>query len=459
MVSFARKRQIYRINGQGRYFLHSQWAGGVILLICSILAILLSNLPATAEGFHRFWLHELTIGVGNFELRSTFEEWINDGLMVLFFFTVGLEIKRELIAGQLSSVKQAALPFFGAVGGMIVPALIFFAFNVGKPTEAGWGIPMATDIAFALGVLSLLGNRVPVSLKVFLTALAIVDDLGAILVIAIFYTSTVNWPVLAAIAAVVGLLVSLNRMKVYSMKYYLIPSIVLWLLFLHSGIHATIAGVIIAMTIPVVPRFRKSYFLHKANSAIQHIHYYDKSGVEISANDAQLEHVEVLRRIARNSISPSRRLEYALHSTVTFFIMPLFALANAGVRIDFSLLGELFNPLSLGILAGLVIGKPLGIFGLCRLGIKLKLCAVSQPVTWGQFFAVCCVGGIGFTMSIFINNLAFNDPALIDNGKIAVLTASVLAGTISYFMVKLASRSRGSDTPAGQWVEKPAAGK
>ncbi len=455
MVSFTRKRQIYRINGQSRHFFHSQWAGGVILLFCSAVAILLSNLPATAEGFHRFWQNELAIGVGGFELRSTFEEWINDGLMVLFFFTVGLEIKRELISGQLSSVKQAALPFFGAIGGMIVPALIFFAFNAGKPTEAGWGIPMATDIAFALGVLSLLGNKVPLSLKVFLTALAIVDDLGAILVIAIFYTSTVNWPVLAAIAGVVGLLVLLNRMKVYSMKYYLIPSIVLWLLFLQSGIHATIAGVIIAMTIPVTARFRKSYFLHKANSTIQHIDYYDKPGVEIPNNDAQLEYVESMRRIARNSISPSRRLESALHSTVTFFIMPLFALANAGVRIDFGVLGELFNPLSFGILAGLVIGKPLGIFGMCRLGIKLKLCSVSKSVTWGQFFSVCCVGGIGFTMSIFIDNLAFSDPALIDTGKVAVLTASILAGILSFFMVRLASRSRGSDTPVGQWVEKP----
>lgn len=247
-TSFRRKRRIHRLSGQGRHFLHSQWAGGVILLGCLIIAIILSNLPCTAEWFHHFWHNHLSIKIGTYELSSSFEEWINDGLMVVFFFTVGLEIKREMLAGQLATLRQATLPIIGAIGGMIVPALIYAVLNHGTPTASGWGVPMATDIAFALGVLSLLGNRVPLSLKVFLTALAIVDDLGAILVIAIFYTSTVQWGVLFLIACVVGLLVLLNRMGVYSMKYYLIPSILLWLLFLDSGIHATIAGVIIAMT-------------------------------------------------------------------------------------------------------------------------------------------------------------------------------------------------------------------
>jgi len=443
-TSFRRKRRIHRWSGQGRHFLHSQWAGGVILLLCSVIAIVLSNLPWTAEWFHHFWDNDLSIRVGTFELSSSFEEWINDGLMVIFFFTVGLEIKREMLAGQLASVKQATLPIIGAIGGMIALALIYAAFNAGTDTASGWGVPMATDIAFALGVLSLLGNRVPLSLKVFLTALAIVDDLGAILVIAIFYTSTVQWGVLFMIACVVGFLIMLNRMKVYSMKYYLIPSILLWVLFLDSGIHATIAGVIIAMTIPTRPRFSKSYFMHKTHNLFKHIYYYDEPGVELLANEPQHTALEDMRRITRNAISPSQRLEYALHSTVTFFIMPLFALANAGVVIDFARFGEIFNQQTLGIIAGLVIGKPLGIFALCWIGIKVGLCVPPKMVTWAQFLAVACVGGIGFTMSIFINNLAFTDPEMIGNGKIAILMASVLAGVLSYYMVKMASQQRGS---------------
>ena len=453
-TSFRRKRQYYRFSGQGRHFFHSQWAGGVILLVCSLIAIVLSNLPWTADWFHHFWHNELSIRAGRFELTSTFEEWVNDGLMVVFFFAVGLEIKREILAGQLASVKQASLPIVGAIGGMVIPALIYAAFNAGTPTASGWGIPMATDIAFALGVLSLFGNRVPLSLKIFLTALAIVDDLGAILVIAIFYSSSINWGVLLLIALVVGLLIALNRLKVYSMKYYLVPSILLWLLFLDSGIHATISGVIIAMTIPTRPRFSKSYFMHKTQSLYKHITYYNKPGVELLANEPQHIALEDLRRIARNSISPSQRLEYNLHSTVTFFIMPLFALANAGVLIDPAHLSHLFDEQSLGIIAGLVIGKPLGIFGLCWICIKLGLCVLPKMVTWAQFLAVACVGGIGFTMSIFINNLAFNDPELISTGKIAILVAAVITGVVSYYMVNRACKSRGPKTSQEEFTSK-----
>ncbi|MDR0955061.1 MAG: Na+/H+ antiporter NhaA [Rikenellaceae bacterium] len=456
MSSFHRKRQIYLLSEGGRHFFHSQWAGGVILLFCSILTLILANLPWTSEWYNHFWHNELSIQIGSFDLTASFEKWINDGLMAIFFFSVGLEIKREMIAGQLASIRQATLPLIGAIGGMIAPALIYAIFNAGGPTEAGWGIPMATDIAFALGVLSLLGNRVPLSLKIFLTALAIVDDLGAILVIAFFYTSDIDWNIFLMIACVMGLLIVLNRMKVFSMKYYLIPSIALWLLFLSSGIHATIAGVIIALTIPTRPRFSKSYFMHKTHSIYKHLYYYDEPGVELLANEPQHEALEDLRKIARNSISPSQRLEYALHSTVTFFIMPLFALANAGVVIDFARFGEVFTAQAIGIICGLVIGKPLGIFGLCWLGIKLKISVLPKMVTWAQFLSVACVGGIGFTMSIFINNLAFSDPALISNGKIAILMASLLAGVVSYFMVSVAGKRRGAETKMDRFVVQPA---
>lgn len=442
MANFRRKRQYYALSERRKHFLHSQWGGGVILIICSIIAIVLANIGATQDAFHHFWLQKLTIGVEGFNLSKTLEEWINDGLMVVFFFTVGLEIKREIIAGQLSTMKQAGLPIAAAVGGMVFPALIYLLFNAGTPTESGWGIPMATDIAFALGVLSLLGNRVPLSLKIFLTALAIVDDLGAILVIAIFYSTQIEWDMLIAAAATLAFLILLNRMKVYSIKYYLVPGIVLWILFLHSGIHATIAGVIIAMTLPTTPRFSKSYFRHKSQSLVKHFIYYDKPDSQVLSNEEQHECLQAIRKVARNSISPTQRLEYALHQSVTFFIMPVFALANAGVTLNIGSMADLINDESIGIFAGLVIGKPVGIFFLSWLTIKLGWCVMPKNVTWYTLFAVTCLGGIGFTMSIFIDNLAFTDPVMISTGKVAILIASLVAGFIGWAMISLASKLR-----------------
>ncbi len=451
-MSFRYKKTVYRLAEHRENILHSQWAGGVVLLVCSIAAMLLANFGPTAEGFHHFWEKTFTLGTDSHFLSMTLEEWVNDCLMVVFFFVVGLEIKREIIAGQLSSVKKAGLPIAAAIGGMIFPAILYLAFNYGTPTESGWGIPMATDIAFALGVLSLLGRRVPFSLKIFLTALAIVDDLGAILVIAFFYSTQIAWSMLLAALVALMVLIVLNRMRIYQVRYYVIPSILLWYFFLHSGIHATISGVIIAMTLPSTPRFSKSYFIHKVQALSNMFNRHDDPHTEVLGNMSQYECLQTIRKIAKNAISPAQRIEYALHHVVTFFIMPVFALANAGVKIDFGSWGEIFNNQTFGIFTGLVVGKPVGIFLLCFLTVKLRLCVLPENVGWGQLFSVTCLGGIGFTMSIFINNLAFSDPVLISSGKVAILAASLTAALVGWGVIKLVSNlKKGNPLPEPEY--------
>lgn len=447
MASYRNKKRAYILNEEAYKVMHSPLTGGILLIISSIVALILSNLSATKEIYHYILSLEFTIGFENLNLTKSVEEWINDGLMVIFFFVVGLEIKREIIAGHLSTFKQAALPVAAALGGMLFPALIYLAFNVGQPTEPGWGIPMATDIAFAIGVCSLLGNKVPVAMKVFLAALAIADDLGAIIIIAIFYSSHIDWHMLFAALITLAFLISLNLGGVKKIKYYILPSILLWIWFLHSGIHATIAGVIIALTLPTTPRFNKKYFVYKSKYYTKCFEYEDQPGKEVLSNEEQLECLQSLRKVACNAISPSQRLEYSLHYTIAFVILPLFALANAGVEIDFGGLRNLVNSESLGIFFGLVVGKPLGIFLLSWISIKLGICTMPKATTWFMLFAVGCLGGIGFTMSIFMDNLAFTDPVMISTGKVAILVASVTAGLIGSFMIKWAHKASGRHFP------------
>ena len=330
---FRHKRNFYNRLARLRKFVRSPWAGGVVLILFTVLALVLANLPWTASAlspsarspsadrFRRFLPRRAARGVG--QRRA-------DGRFLLF--NVGLAIKREVIAGRLSGLRQAALPLAAALGGMVFPALIYFAINPSGPYAAGWGVPTATDIAFALGVLSLFGPRVPVSLKVFLTALAVVDDLGAIVLIAVFYSTGIDYGLLAAAGGVFALLLVLNRLNVYRMCLYLIPSILLWVLFLHSGVHATIAGVLIAMTIPATPRYSKRYFGYKSRHCMDDFRRHDREGAEVLSNRAQMEDLKRLSRVALQSISPSQRLEHGLHHTVAFFIMPVFALANDPAR-------------------------------------------------------------------------------------------------------------------------------
>lgn len=420
---FRHKRNFYNRLARLRKFVRSPWAGGVVLILFTVLALVLANLPWTASAYHHLFEARLRIGFDGFSLDEPLEAWVNDGLMAVFFFYVGLEIKREVIAGRLSGLRQAALPLAAALGGMVFPALIYFAINPSGPYAAGWGVPTATDIAFALGVLSLFGPRVPVSLKVFLTALAVVDDLGAIVLIAVFYSTGIDYGLLAAAGGVFALLLVLNRLNVYRMCLYLIPSILLWVLFLHSGVHATIAGVLIAMTIPATPRYSKRYFGYKSRHCMDDFRRHDREGAEVLSNRAQMEDLERLSRVALQSISPSQRLEHGLGD-----------------------LRVLASGQGLGIFLGLVLGKPLGIFLLSRLCVRLGWGALPEGATWRGLLAVSCLGGIGFTMSIFINTLAFGDPVYVASGKIAVLAASFSAIGVSLLGMRFLMRGKASET-------------
>ncbi len=356
------------------------------------------------------------------------EHWINDGLMAIFFFVVGLEIKREMLVGELSSFRQAALPIFAAIGGMLVPAAIYMMFNNGTPSANGWGIPMATDIAFAIGILSLLGKRVPLGLKVFLTALAIVDDLGAIIVLAIFYPShALHFDMLLYAAVVVALLYGFNRLKIKNVLFYILPGIVLWWLVLQSGIHATIAGVVLALTIPSKTVINELRFSVRMKDLLRKFKESGNSEIEVLANPAQQHIIHQMDNHIEEINPLMHKFESALHPWVTFMIMPIFALANSGVELSGGLFQDSVPPAALGICFGLLLGKPVGIFLFSLVSVKIKLAELPAGVNWKQIFALGVIAGIGFTMSIFIDSLAFDDQQLVNIGKAAILGTSSLA--------------------------------
>lgn len=427
---------------RGRHFINAPWAGGAILVLFVVIALILANCEATKHLYHEFLGTSLSLSIGEggkfFNFTLDIEKFINDGLMVIFFFVVGLEIKRELLVGRLSTVKQAMLPVMAAIGGMVVPALIYAAFNAGTDYSAGWGIPMATDIAFAIAILSLMGNKVPVSLKIFLTALAIVDDLGAIVVIAIFYTYKINWVCLAIIAVLMVLLWLFRRAGVTKVAPYLITAIVVWYLFYKSGIHATISGVIMAMMIPSKPLLSKKMFLHRERYFVEEFRFHDKEGVEVLQNEEQHHSLLKLRHAATDAIGMSQRMEHLLHPYVTFIIMPIFALGNAGVEIHADALNIFATTLGTGIFLGLVVGKPVGIFLASWLAVKLKIAVLPRGIKWAPLLGVACMGGIGFTMSIFIDTLAFaGEQAIINQAKISILIASVSAALLGYLVISV----------------------
>ena len=384
--------------------LHSSMTGGVLLLICAVVAVTAANVPAL-KWLHHFWDIDFGFMFGEFSFNMPVRQWVDDVLMAVFFFSVGLEIKRELLVGELSTMKKAMLPMFAALGGMIFPALIYTYFNVGTPSASGWGIPMATDIAFAIGVLSLLGRRCPVGLKVLLVALAVVDDIGAIIVLAVFYPAhEIHLMYLVYAALVVIVLILLNRAGIRTLLIYLLLGLVLFIFVFMSGIHATIAGVILAMTIPA----------------------------KTSTGDI---------RAFTGPDSPLGKLETALHPWVNFLIMPIFALANAGVVIDSSSIGQGSMPAVVpGVFFGLLIGKPVGIFLFSWLAVKLRIAGKPDGTKWLQIFALGILGGIGFTMSIFIDNLAFADPALINAGKFSILATSFLAACLGLAALYLTTK-------------------
>ncbi len=372
-------------------FFNSEKAGGFILIGCTILSLILAN-SSFGPHYQHFWHTQLS--------GHSIESWINDGLMAIFFLLVGLELEREIYKGELSNVKDALFPAFGALGGILVPAGLFLVFNFGKATQSGAGIPMATDIAFALGILSLLGNRVPTSLKIFLTALAVIDDLGAILIIAVFYTKTILWIKLFIALGIFTLLLLFNRLKVRNLLPYLLGGAAMWYFMLNSGIHATIAGVLLAFAVPFGTGDEKS---------------------------------------------PSYILQHFLHKPVAFIILPFFALANTSIILSSDIGQVLTQNYSLGIALGLIAGKPLGIFMLSFLAVSIGLCKLPEDLSWKSIIGVGFLGGIGFTMSIFITLLAFDNETIINNAKFVILISSLIAGLIGYWSLRLTLKARNQE--------------
>ncbi len=422
---------ILRIVRPFQEFVKLEASGGILLLACTVLALAWANSP-WGKSYVDLWHTQATIGIGGFILSKDLLHWINDGLMVVFFFVVGLEIKREVLAGELASAKKAALPIAAALGGMIVPAAIYSIFNAGGAGAMGWGIPMATDIAFALGALTLLGNRVPLALKVFLTALAIVDDIGAVLVIALFYTTQISWLWLFIGGIILLALIVANQVGVRSLLFYTLLGIGLWLAFLQSGIHTTIAGVLLAMTIPARARIHRDAFLERSRALLSEFEQASGHSENILTNPVQQAALQELETACEQTETPLQRFEHALHPWVTFTIMPIFALANAGVTFAGDVSVMLIHPVSIGVAAGLVLGKQLGITLFTWLAVKSRLAVLPNGITWKQIYGVGWLGGIGFTMSLFIATLAFDGSELLTAAKLGILTASLLAGIVGW---------------------------
>ena len=423
-------------RGTFEWFVRSEVSGSLLLLACTVIALVLANSPLA--GVYDQVLHtKAGVSLGDASLKLTLHHWVNDGLMVIFFFVVGLEIKRELVVGQLSSLQRAALPVAAAAGGMLAPAVLYAAVNSGGEGSAGWGIPMATDIAFALGVLAIFGSRVPVGLKVFLTALAIADDLGAVLVIALFYTSSIRLWGLVVAAAFLALLIGAIRSRVHRLDVVLPLVAGVWLGVFASGVHATVAGILVAMVIPVRAQVEPARFLSAARERLQNLESMPLTKHSMIDDERQFDAIESLHECAEDMLPAGLRLEHALHPVQVWFILPVFALANAGVHIDSHILDALASPISLGIIVGLVIGKPVGIYGVSRVAMRLSGASLPPGVTWAHIAGVGCLAGIGFTMSLFIADLAFSSESLLANAKVGILAASLLSGIIGSVILSL----------------------
>ena len=408
-------------------FIAIEASGGILLLGCAVIALVWANSPFSAS-YSDLWGTVVSVGVGTFEITKPLLLWINDGLMAIFFFVVGLEIKREVLVGELASPKQAALPLAGALGGMVAPALFYAVLNFGTPGISGWGIPMATDIAFALGVIALLGSRAPLSLKIFLTALAIVDDLGAVLVIAFFYTAELSLGALAAAGIFLVALVTINRLGVRRPLLYVVLGIGLWVAVLKSGIHATVAGVLLALTIPARRRIDSASFLSRGRELMD-LFASEADPGRSEPTSQQQDVIHSLEESCEAVQTPLQRLEHSLHPWVAFFIMPVFALANAGVALSGDALAAAFgSTVTIGVILGLVLGKQLGVTLFAWGAVRVGWAEMPADVTWRQLYGVSWLTGIGFTMSLFIGGLAFADAALLDNAKIGILAASLISG-------------------------------
>ena len=418
-------------------FFRTEAAGGALLVACACAALVVAN-SRWANAYHSLLSVTITIGPTDHALALTVHQWINDALMSVFFLLVGLEIKREALAGELASPRHAALPIAGAIGGMVVPAFIYVLTNGGGMASRGWAIPMATDIAFALGVLALVAPRAPSGLKIFLAASAIVDDMGAVLVIALFYTRAIAWGALAMAGLMLLLLIALNMLRVRRLAPFLVIGVGLWFFVHESGVHATIAGVLLAFTIPTRTRIDAAQFSAKARGLLD---YFDQTGpgtALVSTGHRQHEAIIGLERAAESLTAPLVRLEHAIHGFSAFVVMPLFAFSNAGV----SLHGAFGGGVPLAVILALAIGKPLGITGAALAAVRLRLATLPDGVNWTALHGCAWLAGIGFTMSLFIAGLAFDDTTLVDAAKVGILTGSLLAGVVGAVVVRLGTSMR-----------------
>jgi NhaA family Na+:H+ antiporter len=441
-MSVARERPpAERIVRPFQDFTDKQSSGGIVLIAATVIALLWANSP-WAESYAALWHTKLTVGVGDLSLSKDLTHWVNDGLMAVFFLVVGLEIKREILVGELSSVRNAALPVAAALGGAVVPALIYLAINAGTEGSAGWGIPMATDIAFVLGVLALLGERASTALKVFLTALAIVDDIVAVLVIALFYTSEISWGALGVGVLFLAALIVANLLGVDRTLVYAVLGMGLWLCFLLSGVHATIAGVLLALTVPAVSFMDPGAFLDRSRYVLDRFERAGQKGENVLANEERQAALHALNHAAYKLEPPLHELEHALNPWVVFAIMPLFALANAGVPLGEGIAEALSSPVALGIVLGLVVGKPLGITLFAWLAVRSGLSELPEGTGWRHIYGAGWLAGIGFTMSLFITDLAFSEDSLVEVAKLDILGASLIAGAVGWTILRGATRSR-----------------
>ena len=436
--------RIERVLAPFRAFTGTAAAGGILLFIAAVAALVWANSP-WRDSYTDLWMTKVSIQAGGYGLEKTLGHWINDGLMVVFFFVVGLEIKREVLVGELAAPRQAALPIVAAVGGAIVPAAIYLAFNGGTDAARGWGVPMATDIAFSLGVLALLGSRIPTGLKVFLTALAIVDDLIAVLVIAFAYTETVAWDYLLAGLAILVLAFVLNWLHVIRPMAYAILGVVMWLAFVKSGVHATIAGVLLALAIPARTRIDTAEFLDRGRALLADFESAAAPGTHILTNKDHQSALYEMETTAELVQSPMQRLEHVLHPWVAFLIVPLFALANAGIELGKGLGDALTSPIGLGVIVGLVVGKQIGVTLTALLVTRLGLASLPEGVTMRQIYAVSWLAGIGFTMSLFVAELAFVGAGDLTTIKTGILAASMIAGTVGYALLRIVTRPGAGD--------------
>ncbi|HLW62446.1 MAG TPA: Na+/H+ antiporter NhaA [Flavobacterium sp.] len=417
-------------------FIQNQKAGGIVLGISVVLALFFANSPLS-EAYHHFFENKIGFQFnGNSYLEYSLHHWINDGLMAIFFFVVGLELKREIVGGELSNPRKALLPIGAAIGGMVVPALVYIVLNSSSEAQSGWGIPMATDIAFALGVLYLLGDKIPLTLKIFLTALAIVDDLGAVLVIAFFYTSDISTLSLIIGLGFVLIMFIGNKIGIRNVLFYAIIGIIgVWTAFLLSGVHATIAAVLAAFTIPADMKIKESVYLNKIQNYLNQFKAIDPNDKIPTLTNNQLHILEEVKTDTNKIIPPLQRLEHAMHPFVTFAIIPIFALANAGVSLNFDWDQLLNTNVAIGVFLGLLLGKVLGIVGFTWLFVKMKIAPFPEGMNMKNLFGLSLLASIGFTMSLFVTSLAFSNEEHITQAKIGIFTASIIGGIFGYIVL------------------------